>query len=121
MQTVSPKRRWTDQKLMALPRDGRKRELLGGELVVSPTGVQHGCVSVRLVVALGQFVSKQRLGLVVDSSTGFRMKSSDCLSPDVSFVRMQRVRSQGGITPKFFQGLRTWPSRSCRLGRAAAG
>lgn len=104
MQTVSPKRRWTDQELMALPRDGRKYELLEGELVVSPTGFQHSCVSVRLVVALGQFVARHRLGLVVDSSTGFRMKSGDCLSPDVSFVKMERVLSQGGITPEFFQG-----------------
>lgn len=104
MQTVAPKRRWTDRELMALPRDGQKYELLGGELLVSPTGFQHGYISVRLVLALGQFVAQQRLGLVVDSSTGFRMKSGDCLSPDVAFVGMERVRSQGGITPKFFQG-----------------
>jgi Uma2 family endonuclease len=104
MQAVATKKHWTDQELMALPHDGRKHELLGGELVVSPTGVEHGYISVRLVVALGQFVAEQRLGLVLDSSTGFRMKSGDCLSPDVSVVRMQRVRSQGGITPKFFRG-----------------
>jgi Uma2 family endonuclease len=89
---------------MALPRDGRKYELLGGELVVSPTGFKHGYISVCLAAALNHFVVQRRLGLVVDSSTGFRMKSGDCLSPDVSFVSMQRVRSQGGVTPKFFQG-----------------
>jgi Uma2 family endonuclease len=32
------------------------------------------------------------------------IRKSDCISPDVAFVRMERVRSQGGITPKFFQG-----------------
>ncbi len=104
MQTLAPKRQWTDQQLMALPCDGQKRELLGGELVVSPTGFQHGYISVRLATVLNQFVVPRHLGLVVDSSTGFRMKSGDCLSPDVSFVGMERIRIQGGIIPEFFQG-----------------
>ena len=104
MQSVAPNKHWTDQELMVLPRDGRKHELLGGELVVSPTGFQHGYISVRLAATLSQFVVRRRLGLVVDSSTGFRMKSGDCLSPDVSFVGKERVRSQGGITPEFFPG-----------------
>lgn len=87
-----------------MPRDGRKYELLGGKLVVSPTGFQHGYISVRLSSALSHFVVQHGLGLVVESSTGFRMKSGDCLSPDVSFVAMERVRGQGGVKPKFFQG-----------------
>jgi hypothetical protein len=41
------KREWTDEALMGLPRDGRKHELLGGRLVVSPTGFQHGYLASR--------------------------------------------------------------------------
>jgi len=104
MQAAVDRKQWTDEQLMALPRDGRKYELLGGELVVSPTGFQHGYISVRLATVLMDFVLRQRLGLVVDSSTGFRMATGDCLSPDVSFVRKQRLHGQKEITTKFFQG-----------------
>jgi Uma2 family endonuclease len=104
MQAAAHRKRWTDDDLMALPRDGRKYELLGGELVVNPTGFQHGYISVRLATVLMEFVLRERLGLVVGSNPGFRMASGACLSPDVSFVRKQRLRSQKEITTKFFEG-----------------
>jgi Uma2 family endonuclease len=102
METVAEKREWTTEALMRLPQDGRKRELLGGELLVSPTGFHHGYIASRLSTALLEFALKRRLGLVVDSSTGFRLRNGDCLSPDVSFVRKERLRK--GITQQFFQG-----------------
>ncbi len=89
---------------MALPRDGRKYELLGGELAVSPTGFQHGYISSRLLAALLEYALKHRLGVVVDSSTGFRLQSGDCLSPDVSFVGKDRLRGQKQVFTKLFQG-----------------
>jgi Uma2 family endonuclease len=104
VQTLADKKEWTDEALMALPRDGRKHELLGGELTVSPTGFQHGYLALRLATAMMSFALKHRLGLVVDSSTGFRMKNGDCLSPDVSFVRRERLRGQKDKIARFFQG-----------------
>ena len=104
MQVAVEGKEWSDEELMALPQDGRKYEVLKGELVVSPTGFQHGYISMRLGGVLAEFVLRRRLGLVVDSSTGFRMKNGDCLSPDVSFVRKERLRSEKGITTRFFQG-----------------
>lgn len=102
METVVEKREWTTEALMGLPRDGRKRELLGGELLVSPTDFHHGYISSRLSTALLEFALKHRLGLVVDSSTSFHLRNGDCLSPDVSFVRKERLKN--GITRQFFQG-----------------
>jgi Uma2 family endonuclease len=104
MQAALERKEWTDEALMALPRDGQKYELLGGELAVSPTGFQHGYISSRLLAALLAFALEHRLGVVVDSSTGFRMKSGDCLSPDVSFVGKERLRGQKQTSTKFFQG-----------------
>ena len=69
---------------------------------MSPTGFQHGYISLRLATALLDFVLSRRLGVVVDSSTGFRMQSGNCRSPDVSFVRKERLHN--GLTKKFFQG-----------------
>ena len=102
MQAVIEGKEWTEEALMALPHDGQKYEMLGGELVVSPTGVQHGYISSRLLAALLEFALKHRLGLVVDSSTGFRLKHGDCLSPDASFVRRERLGKE--LTQKFFPG-----------------
>jgi Uma2 family endonuclease len=101
---VVARKNWTDAALMALPRDGQKYELLGGDLVVSPTGFQHGYVAARLAAALMAFALEYRLGFVVDSSTGFRMHNGDCLSPDVSFVVKQRLGRQTQLSTGFFQG-----------------
>ncbi len=102
MEAAVERKEWTDAALMALPCNGRKHELLGGELVVSPTGFEHGYLALRLASAIMTFALARRLGIVVDSSTGFRMKSGDCLSPDVSFVRRERLQRE--LTKKFFPG-----------------
>jgi Uma2 family endonuclease len=89
---------------MALPRDGRKYELLEGEILVSPTGFRHGYIGIRLAAVLMDFALKNGLGVAVDSSTGFRMKSGDCLSPDVSFVRKERLPKTEEALGRFFEG-----------------
>ena len=91
---------WTDEELLQLPDDGRKYELVEGELVVSPAGGRHGRTVVRLTVRLGAFVAEHRLGEVFDSSTGYRLPSGNLRSPDVSFVAASRL-AEGGV-PKGF-------------------
>jgi Uma2 family endonuclease len=81
----------TDQDLLRLPRDGRKYELVDGEIRVSPAGMRHGKISVRLTAALLAFVSPQRLGDVFDSSTGYRLPGGNVRSPDASFVSSKRL------------------------------
>ena len=82
---------WSDEELMALPADGGKRELLKGEIIMSPAGSEHGYISYLLLDAVGRHVRQQRLGLVFDSSTGFRLTPEDVLSPDVAFVAKSRL------------------------------
>jgi Uma2 family endonuclease len=93
-------RTWTDEELMRLPDDGRKYELVDGELVVSPAGGRHGRTIVRLTVQLGAFVTDHRLGEVFDSSTGYRLPGGNLRVPDVSFVSSSRL-AEGGV-PKGF-------------------
>lgn len=88
---ATPTKRATEHELRAMPRDGRKYELVDGEIVVSPAGTRHGSVCVNLVVALGRFVKEQALGRVFDSSTGFRLPSGNIRSPDVSFIGAERL------------------------------
>ena len=104
MQAGLEQKIWTDEELMALPDVGQKYELVGGQLVMSPAGFRHGYISLRLASILLDFVTGRRLGVVVDSSTGFRLSSGNVRSPDISFVRNERLQNQDGLTQKFFRG-----------------
>jgi Uma2 family endonuclease len=86
----------TDEELHQAPRDGQKYERVDGEMRVSPAGVRHGGVIVRLTVLLGAFVLERKLGHVLDSSTGFRWpgrkedRPDNVRCPDLSFVAAGR-------------------------------
>ena len=89
---------------MAMPTNGHKRELLHGEIVMTPAGSEHGGEIAQFIVFFGGYVYQRRLGRVFDGQTGFRMKSRDVLSPDISFVIASRLRELGGTPKGFFEG-----------------
>jgi Uma2 family endonuclease len=95
---------WTDQELMALPDDGNKYELVDGELVVSNSGLEHGYIGVILASALYSFVISRKLGVVLDSSTAFTMKTGNKRSPDVSFLSKNRLQGLKKLPKGFGQG-----------------
>ena len=90
---------WTDEQLQSLPHVG-KVELTQGKIIMSPAGFDHGFIAGIILSRLMSFVLDHNLGVVVDSSTGFRMQNQDLLSPDVSFVSAQRL---SGLR-RFFSG-----------------
>lgn len=102
--SAPPRQIPTDEELMALPKDGYKRELLNGEIVMSPAGSEHGRKIVRFTTALAVYVYQHDLGEVFDGQTGFRMKSRDVLSPDVSFVARERLVGLQQAPEGFFEG-----------------
>lgn len=95
---------WSDEELMALPKDGYKRELLHGEIIMSPAGSEHGLICVRVVTELEFFIRRQKLGAVFDSSTGFRLTPDDLLSPDAAFVSKSRLTGLKRLPRGFFPG-----------------
>jgi Uma2 family endonuclease len=95
---------WTDQELMALPDDGNKYELVDGELLVSNSGLEHGYIGVILASALYSFVISRKLGVVLDSSTTFTMKTGNKRSPDVSFLSKDRLQGLKKLPKGFGQG-----------------
>ena len=90
----------TEADLLRTPRDGRKYELVDGEIRVSPAGSRHGVVSLKVAARLLAFVSAQKLGHVFESSTGFRLPGGNVRSPDASFVA--RDRFEGDQPPEGF-------------------
>ena len=92
--------RYSDAALMRLPHDGYKCELIEGELVMAPAGMEHEDVGACLLEALRSFVRVLNLGRVYGSSAGYRLPDGDVLCPDVSLIRSDRL--PGGRSPKGF-------------------
>src|SRR5215218_11314185 len=91
MSTLTRSENLTEAQLLSLPHIG-KAEMIDGRLIVAPAGFEHGSVSSILLTELMLFVRRGKFGLVVDSSTGFYMRSGDLLSPDVAFVAAARLK-----------------------------
>lgn len=86
--------------MVRVPRDGHKYELIEGELIMSPSGMKHEEIAAELIVLLGIYLRSNRLGRLFTSSVGYQLTENILLSPDVSFVRNERL--PGGKSPETF-------------------
>lgn len=103
----STQRIWTEAELQALPDDGYLHEVVDGALVMRPkNNFHHGDICIRLSFALEFFNRAHKLGVVLDSSTGFWMKNRNCRAPDISFIPKERLKRLGfrRHTRQFFPG-----------------
>jgi Uma2 family endonuclease len=79
----------TAKQLAALPDDGKRYELVCGELkMMSPAGGLHGRVAMRIGSMLEQHVRTNRLGEVFAAETGFLLSTDPdtVRAPDAAFV-----------------------------------
>jgi Uma2 family endonuclease len=90
MATTTTRRVATEDDLRAMPEDGRKYELVDGEIRVSPAGDRHSQIALQLGAALLTFAKERRLGHVFGADAGFRLPGGNVRSPDVSFVAAGR-------------------------------
>lgn len=105
--TSREQRLWTEEELQALPDDGFKHEVVGGELVMSPkNNFQHENICAGLLVVLRTFANARRLGVVLGSSAGYWMHNRNCRAPDISFITLARLGSLGfrPNSKRFFPG-----------------
>ena len=99
-------RRWLDDRPQS---DINHYELLNGRIVMNPpAGWPHGRIGTSLTSVLNQYVNSRKLGMVLDSSTGYDLPSGDTVEPDVSFVTSKRFAA--GPRPVEGQFLRVVPS-----------
>jgi Uma2 family endonuclease len=82
------KPRITEQEFLRLPDDGRKYELVDGEIKEVPAGVRHDAIGAKLIGLIYPFA--ESLGCLTNSQAGFRMKSGNIRCPDVGFTRYER-------------------------------
>ena len=75
----------------ALPDDGRRYELIDGELLVTPSpSFSHQWVVGRLFVILDQHVRSRRLGVVFVSPLDVILNERSAPQPDIGFVASSR-------------------------------
>ncbi|XFA74377.1 Uma2 family endonuclease [Thermosynechococcaceae cyanobacterium Okahandja] len=99
------KKVWTDEEFMALPKDGHRYEIVNGELVdMGNSGALHGYVCSLLLAALASHVLAQQLGIILDSSTAFKMRNGNKRSPNISFFAKERLQSMSELPTGFLEG-----------------
>jgi Uma2 family endonuclease len=99
------KKVWTDEAFMALPDDGQRYEIVNGELIdMGNSGALHGYVCSLLLAALMGYILPQKLGVVLDSSTAFKMKNGNKRSPDISFFAKERLQGITELPSGFLEG-----------------
>jgi Uma2 family endonuclease len=79
------------EALYHAPRDGHKYELLEGCLIVSPAGLKHEQIGAKLSHFIYSFLAQSPIGEVFGFSAGYQLAENIVLSPDVSFVRTERL------------------------------
>ena len=88
----------TAEELLGMPGNGRRYELVRGELrEMAPAGGIHGVIAVRMTLSLGNHVAANALGVVFAAETGFKIASNPdtVRAPDVAFVRRERIDATG--------------------------
>jgi len=96
----------TAEQLLRMPRDGRRYELIQGELkTMSPTGQEHGAVIFRLAELLGPCIRKHALGFASAGDPGFILaRDPDTVrAPDLAFIRKERLAANPA-GPAFWRG-----------------
>jgi Uma2 family endonuclease len=95
MATAQTTKKLTAEEFFDLPDpgDGKKRELVRGEVVVMPgPGVEHGEVQVNVAFAIKSFLVANKLGRVVTESGVVTERNDDTVrGPDVSYYSKERL------------------------------
>jgi Uma2 family endonuclease len=96
---------WTDEEFIALSRDGHRYEIVNGELIdMGNSGAKHGNTCSDLMIVLGSHVRLNKLGVMFDSSTAFKMKNGNKRSPDISFFAKERLQGLTELPDGFLEG-----------------
>jgi Uma2 family endonuclease len=100
MSTVA--KRWTYDDLAAMPEDNVIREILDGELFVSPSPfTKHQRIVRRLVLAIGNYLEAHPIGEVFVAPLDVVFSADNVCEPDVLFISNERSSI---VTRKNVQG-----------------
>jgi Uma2 family endonuclease len=79
--------KYTHADLLQMPDDGKRREIIDGELFVTPSPVNyHQKILLNLTLAFGQFLERHPLGELRFAPLDVILSDHDVLEPDLLFV-----------------------------------
>jgi putative restriction endonuclease len=102
MTTMNLKGPATIDDLLQCPKDGRKYELVDGEILVSPAGWHHAQVVVKMVHIIATFLEAHPIGAVCGDNLS-SLPNQSCLGSPVRFL----VSSRDPYSSFLFLGFRT--------------
>jgi Uma2 family endonuclease len=88
----------TADQLQRLPPDGRRYELVEGELkVMTPASPRHGRIAMRMGSLIEQYARQHDLGIVYAAETGFQLRENPdtVRAADAAFVAKSRIPPEG--------------------------
>ena len=91
---------FTAEKLLRMPDDGSRYELVEGELrKMAPAGNVRGYLALRIASRLDRHVDANDLGRAYAAETGFKLSSDPdtVRAPDAAFVSRERVEKAGRV------------------------
>lgn len=94
MHMPATQERWTPTAVRALPDDGKRYELIGGELLVTPAPRSlHQAVVTELLVRLREYVRREGVGVVLPSPADLELEPETIVQPDVFVIPFGRDRT----------------------------
>ena len=91
----------TDEQFYQLCRDNRdlkfERNVNGDMVIMSPTGGDTGYKNAAITAQLWNWNQHKKIGVVFDSSTGFKLPNGADRSPDASWISLEKWHN---LTPK---------------------
>jgi Uma2 family endonuclease len=94
--------RLTYDDFCLLPEDGKRREIIEGELFVTPSPLTlHQRIVMRLSISLGHFVESRQLGELFAAPFDVVFSDFDVVEPDLLYISKARA---GFLTNKNVQG-----------------
>lgn len=82
----------TYDDLLQMPDDGNRYEIIGGELIVSPSPQwNHQRCAYLLTRLIGDYVDSRQLGQVFFAPNDVRLSPHDIVEPDLIYIRADRL------------------------------
>lgn len=93
MSTVQQTERpYTAEDLATMPDDGRRYEVIGGELIVTPApSTKHQWVSGELMARIRAFGLRGDIGVAFSAPLDVRLGRHDIVEPDIVFVLREHI------------------------------
>jgi Uma2 family endonuclease len=91
MTQMEVKKPVTIDDMYHMPEDGQKYELVNGEIVVSPAGMPHAQIVLKIVRIVAAYLDENPIGEVFGDNVGLIFPNGNLRSPDLFVIRREAI------------------------------